>query len=54
MKSVTIRDKEGKIVVKVIHRKSGVYDTVRSKSFMAAGATIDIRDDKGRKVTLSR
>ena len=48
MKSVTIRDKKGKLLIKVLHRKDGCYDILKLNSLEEID--IEIRDDKNCKV----
>ena len=49
MKSVTIRNKQGEILVKVIHRKSGGYDLISTPE-IARDCEIEVRADDGSKV----
>ena len=49
MKSVTIRNKQGEILVKVIHRKSGVYDLISTPE-IARDCEIEARADDNSKV----
>jgi hypothetical protein len=53
MKSITIRHR-GKIVFKVIHRKSGRYDIIRDKDFADPDVEIEIRDERNCKVLFDR
>jgi hypothetical protein len=48
IKSVTIKDKKGVLLFKIIHRKSGVYDIIKHPSLQ--DFVIDIRNEKGHKV----
>lgn len=48
MKSVTIRNNDSEILVKIIHRKNGAYDLIRRLGL--AALDIEVRDDKGYKV----
>lgn len=50
MKSVTVKDRYGKIIIKVIHRKNGRYEIITAKTVHDSGATIEVRDDEGHKV----
>ena len=47
MKSVTIKDLTGKILIKIIHRKSGRYDV--EKYGVVTKIVVEIRDENGRK-----
>ena len=49
MKSVTIRNKQGEILVKVIHRKSGGYDLISTPE-IARDCDIEVRADDNSKV----
>jgi len=49
MKSVTIRNKQGKILVKIIHRKSGVYDLIKTPE-IDRDCDIEVRADDNSKV----
>ena len=48
MKSVTIKDSRGNILIKVIHRKNGEYELMK----ICGGdkLNIDVRDTQGCKV----
>jgi len=48
MKSVAIKTASGKILVKVIHKKSGEYELV--KDVTLKDVDVEVRDDKNRKV----
>ena len=50
MKSITIKDKSGKVLLKVIHRKNGVIDGIKDTSI--TGVSIEARDDKNCKIML--
>lgn len=50
IKSVTIKDDRGALLIKVLHRKSGEYEVLRHAS--CANVSVEIRDDKNRKVLL--
>jgi hypothetical protein len=52
MKSVTIKDRYGNLLLKVIHRKAGKYDLFRDEAL--ADIDVDVRDDRGCKVTFDR
>lgn len=47
MKSVTIKDNEGRLLVKIIHRKNGEYELIQ---ICNVALDIDVRDEKGCKV----
>jgi hypothetical protein len=49
VKSVTIKDDKGVIILKVLHRKGGFYDIIKRHDF---SGDIDIRDDDNCKVTI--
>jgi hypothetical protein len=49
MKSVTIKDKKGKLLIKVLEHKDGTYTTLQLSEFDGQ-INIEIRDDKGCKV----
>ena len=49
MKSVTIRDKQGKILVKIIHRKNGQYDLIKTPE-IDRDCDIEVRADDNSKV----
>lgn len=49
MKSVTIRDKKGKVMVKVLQHKNGTYDTWVLTNILDT-IDIEIRDEKNCKV----
>jgi len=49
LKSVTIKDKNGTIIIKVIHRKNGKYELIRNAD-VPCNVVIEVRNDKGRKV----
>ena len=51
MKSVIIRDKKGEILIKIIHRKNGIFDITRRSDLV--NADIEVRDDNNRKVVLA-
>ena len=48
MKSVTIKDPAEKLLIKIIHRKSGVYEIIQAESL--ANLIVDVRDDQNCKV----
>ena len=50
MKSITIKDKFGKVLLKVIHRKNGIIDGIKDASI--ANVSIEVRDDKNCKIML--
>jgi hypothetical protein len=52
MKSVTIKDKKGNLLIKVLHRKNGVYDILKEPSL--DDIEIEIRDDSNSKVRISK
>jgi len=52
MRSVTVKDKNGNIILKVLHRKNGEYDMTIDPSFKKTGVTIDIRSNSGGKVLM--
>lgn len=47
MKSVTIKDKKGKMLIKILEHKDGTYTILHLKEY---DIDIEIRDDKGCKV----
>lgn len=49
MKSVTIRDKKGKLMIKILQKKGGEYE-IEFLEELVNTLTIDIRDDQGCKV----
>lgn len=50
MKSVTIRDDKGMILIKVLERKNGTYDILQETRCLHL--KIEIRDDKNQKVSI--
>jgi hypothetical protein len=48
MKSVTVKDPNGILILKVIHRKSGKIEVIYRG--VLSGYCIDIRDDDNKKV----
>jgi len=48
MKSVTIKDKYGMEILKVIHRKSGEYELITHSLYKHL--IVDVRDDNNKKV----
>jgi hypothetical protein len=48
IKSVTIKDKKGVLLFKIIHRKSGFYDVIKHVSLQ--DFVVEVRDEKGHKV----
>ena len=50
MKSVTIKDKYGMEILKVIHRKSGEYELIMHTLYK--DLIVDVRDDNNKKVWL--
>ena len=52
MKSVTLRTKQGKILVKIIHRKSGEYELIKDLTLQSI--EIEVRDDKNRKIMFNK
>ena len=53
MKSVTIRDKRGEILVKVIHRKNGKYDLIKTPE-IDRDCDIEVGADDNSKVIFWR
>jgi ribosomal protein L25 (general stress protein Ctc) len=51
MKSVTIKDSKGKILVKVLHRKNGEIDAILHTSIQDR-ISVDIRDNDNYKIPL--
>lgn len=49
MKSVIIKDKKGKLLIKVLEHKDGTYTILQLQEFDGQ-INIEIRDNKGRKV----
>uniref|UniRef100_A0A6M3J2W9 Uncharacterized protein n=1 Tax=viral metagenome TaxID=1070528 RepID=A0A6M3J2W9_9ZZZZ len=49
MKSVTIRDNRGEVVIKVIHRKNGKYEIIVTPD-INRDCDIEVRADDGSKV----
>lgn len=47
MKSVIIKDGNGNILIKIIHRKNGEYELIQIGN---VALDIDVRDEKGCKV----
>jgi len=52
MKSVTIRDHKGQILIKVVHRKNGSIDTMKLVDLQ--DITIEVRDNDGKKVWFNK
>jgi hypothetical protein len=52
IKSITIRDKNKIVLVKIIHRKNGVIDGLLHNS--CTGLDIEIRDEKNDKIDMWR
>lgn len=50
MKSITVKDKWGNLLIKVIHRKNGEYELVKHPDIQNDFA-VEVRDDKNCKVT---
>ena len=48
MKSITIRSKSGRVLLKILHRKSGQYDLIKDSAL--ADIEVEVRDDEGHKV----
>ena len=48
MKSVTIRDQTGRILIKVIHRKSGAYEVLKAPDLQTIN--LEVRDNDNHKV----
>ena len=48
MKSITIRDRKGMILVKVLHRKSSEYELIKAAGLREV--TVEVRDNKGHKI----
>lgn len=48
MKAVTIRNKSGEILVKIVHRKSGEYELIKHSTL--TDVDIEVRDQKNRKI----
>lgn len=51
MKSVTIKDKKGKMLIKVLEHKDGTYTILQLPEYDGV-IDIEIRDDKGCKVMM--
>ena len=49
MKSITIKNPNGDLLIKIIHRKNGEYECIRHPDVM--DATIEVRNEKREKVT---
>lgn len=49
MKSVTIKDLDGRLLIKVIEKKDGSYELIQAKEYDEF-ITIEVRDDKNCKV----
>lgn len=52
MKSVTIRDIEGRVLVHIVHRTSGIFE-VKVEKELSKTIDIEVRDDENRKVCLA-
>jgi len=52
IKSVTIKDKKGVLLFKIIHHKSGFYDMIKHPSLQ--DFVVEVRDEKGHKVIFSK
>ena len=48
MKSITIRSKSGRVLLKILHRKSGQYDLIKDSTL--EDIEVEVRDDQGCKV----
>lgn len=48
MKSVTIKDASGEVLIKVIHKKDGSYDRIIKKNL--TGIIVEVRGDDNSKV----
>ena len=52
IKSVTIRDRRGEILIKILKRKSGEYELIKVAGLK--DVEVEIRDTRGRKVLFQK
>jgi len=50
IKSVTIKDKTGKLIFKVICRKNGNYEIIKDPLLVEEHIEIDVRNEKNQKI----
>lgn len=48
MKSITIRNKSGEVLIKILHKKSGEYELIKRSTL--ADTDVEVRDDQNHKV----